>query len=197
MSAPPRQVILAAFKTEHGAEAALEDLRTAEKQHLIDMPNVAILRCDQEGKLHIKEPTDTGFGRGAAIGGVVGVIAGLLFGPVGLATAGGAAIGGFSARMRDSGFEDERLRQLGRSLQPGTSAILAVIDHTWVSQLEAELQRAGADVVTKELAADIEAELKSGHAVAYTAVVTDDAVIVARTTDEPAQPAATPGATTT
>ena len=49
-------------------------------------------------------------------------------GPIGLAaTVGGAAIGGLAAKLHDSGFNDERLRRLGQSLQPNTSAILAVI----------------------------------------------------------------------
>jgi uncharacterized membrane protein len=187
MTDVPTQVILAAFKDEHGADAALEQLKAAQKEHLIDIRNAAVLRCDQEGKVHIKEPTDMGGGRGAVIGGVVGGLAGLLLGPVGWVAAGGAAIGGIAAKMRDSGFDDSRLRELAKSLQPGTSAILAVIDHVWVKELEAELQRAGADVVTQELSADIAESLKSGQDVAYTALVTDDAVITARVTaDQPA-----------
>src|SRR5215469_7293566 len=141
----PTQVILAAFRDEHGADAALEQLKAAKKEHLIAIDNVAVLRKDQEGKLHIKEPTDMGAGRGAVIGGVLGGLTGLAFGPIGLAAVGGAAIGGVIARLHDSGFKDERLRQLGESLQPGSSAILAVIEHIWVLELQAELEKAGAD----------------------------------------------------
>ncbi len=182
----PTQVILAAFRDENGADAALDQLKAAKKEHLIAIHNVAVLRKDQEGKLHIKEPTDMGAGRGAAIGGVLGGLTGLVFGPIGLAAVGGAAIGGVIARLRDSGFKDERLRQLGENLQPGSSAILAVIEHVWVTELQAELQKAGADVVTEELGADIAAQLKAGQDVAYTAVATDSAVGVARITSGPA-----------
>ncbi len=189
MSEVPTQVILAAFKDEQGADAALKQLREAQKEHLIDLRNAAVLRRDQEGKLHISEPTDMGGGRGAAIGGLVGGLAGLALGPVGWAALGGAAIGGVVAKLRDSGFKDERLRQLGESLQPGTSAILAVIEHVWVRELEEELQRAGADTVTAELGADIAAQLKEGKDVAYTAIVTDDAVVAARATVDSTAPA--------
>jgi uncharacterized membrane protein len=173
MTEAPKQVILAAFRDEYGADAALQELRKAQKEHLIDIDNVAVLVRDQSGKLHIKEPTDMGGGRGAVIGGSVGALAGLLFAPLGLAVAGGAAIGGVAAKLHDSGFQDESLRQLGQGLQPGTSAILALIEHTWVVELEAELERAGAEVVRQELAADMAEQLKSGHAVAYTAVVAE------------------------
>jgi uncharacterized membrane protein len=129
-----------------------------------------------------------GGGRGAVIGGAVGALAGLLFAPIGLAVAGGAAIGGLAAKMHDSGFNDDRLRQLGGHLEPGTSCILAVIEHTWVRELEAQLQQAGADTVTEELGADITRELKAGHQVAYTVVATNDAMLVARATDaEPSE----------
>jgi len=181
----PTQVILAAFKDENGADAALAQLKGAQKEHLIAISNVAVLRKDQEGKLHIKEPTDMGAGRGAVIGGVLGGLTGLVFGPIGLAAVGGAAIGGVIARLRDSGFKDDRLRQLGENLQPGSSAILAVIEHIWVTELQTELEKAGADVVTEELGADIAAQLKAGQNVAYTAVATQDAVAVARVTTEP------------
>jgi uncharacterized membrane protein len=182
----PTQVILAAFSDENGADQALQQLKAAQKEHLIAVPNVAVLRKDKEGKLHIKEPTDMGAGRGAVIGGVLGGLTGLVFGPIGLAAVGGAAIGGVIARLRDSGFKDDRLRQLGENLQPGSSAILAVIEHIWVTELQAELEKAGADVVTEELGADIAAQLKAGQDVAYTAVATDSAVGVARITSGPA-----------
>jgi uncharacterized membrane protein len=187
----PTQVILAAFRDENGADEALQQLKAAQKEHLIAVPNVAVLRKDKEGKLHIKEPTDMGAGRGAAIGGVLGGLTGLVFGPIGLAAVGGAAIGGIIARLHDSGFKDDRLRQLGENLQPGSSAILAVIEHIWVTELQAELEKAGADVVTEELGADIAAQLKAGQDVAYTAVATDNAVGVARITSGPAPEGAT------
>jgi len=199
MTEVPTQVILAAFRDEQGADAALAQLKEASKEHLIDIRNVAVLRRDQEGKLHIKEPTDMGAGRGAAIGGVLGGLTGLLFGPVGWAAVGGAAVGGVVARLRDSGFKDDRLRQLGAKLEPGTSAILAVIEHIWVRELEAELQKAGADVVTEELGADIAAALKSGQDIAYTAVASGGSVVAARATSEGGAaeaPASTPSTST-
>jgi uncharacterized membrane protein len=182
----PTQVILAAFKDEDGAENALKQLKAAQKEHLIKIENVAILRCDQQGKLAIKEPTDRGIAQGAVLGGAVGAVVGLLFPPLILATAaGGAAVGGVIAKLHDSGFDDNRLKELGKSLQPGTSAILAVIDHIWVVELEEELRKAGAQTVTEQLSSDIAEQLKAGHDVAYTAIMTDNAAVVARATSEP------------
>jgi uncharacterized membrane protein len=183
MADVPTQVILAAFKDENGAEVALGRLKEAQKEHLIKIENVAVLRCDQQGKLSISEPTDRGFVEGAVLGGLVGAIVGVLFGPLVLATAaGGAALGGLVAKLHDSGFDDKRLQELGKSLQPGTSAIVAVIDHEWVADLEAELRKAGADTATQQLGADIAEQLKAGHDVTYTAIAAGDTAVVARET---------------
>jgi hypothetical protein len=120
------------------------------------------------------------------IGAAVGAVVGVLFGPLVLATAaGGAALGGLVAKLHDSGFDDKRLHELGSNLQPGTSAIVAVIDHVWVNELEAELQKAGADTVTQQLGTDIAEQLKSGHDVAYTAIAAGDTAVVARATSAP------------
>ena len=46
---------------------------------------------------------------------------------------------------------DARLKQIGESLKPGSSAIIAVIDHVWVAEVERQMQTAGADTVTASL----------------------------------------------
>ena len=74
--------------------------------------------------------------------------------------------------MRDSGFANKRLESLGAGLQPGTSAIVAVVEHTWVGKVEEALAEAAADVMTAEIEADLAAQLEAGHQVAYTALAT-------------------------
>jgi uncharacterized membrane protein len=148
---------------------------------VIGIQNAAVLRRDKKNKLHIKETGDWGGGKGAAAGAVLGGFVGLLAGPVGWLGLTGAVIGGLAAKLRDSGFSDARLKQLGKALQPGTSAIVAVIEHTWVAELERQMQEAGADVMTEQISADIAAQLEAGRQVAYTALSTQDALAVKRT----------------
>jgi uncharacterized membrane protein len=155
----PIQVIVAAFPTEMGAKDALKDLDEAKKQGVIDVKDAAVLMRDQNRELHITESADKGFGRGAAIGGVAGAAVGLLAGPIGWATLGGAAVGGLAAKLRDGGFKDERLRQMGAGLQPGSSALVAVIEHTWLEDVERRLEERGADIATEAVAYDIATQL--------------------------------------
>ncbi len=172
MTEVPLQIIIAAFQEEDAADQALKTLKEAKKEKLISIDNAAVIRKDDDGKLHIKETADMGGGKGAGVGALVGGAIGLLAGPLGVAagSALGAAVGGITAKLYDGGFKDDRLRQIGTSLEPGTSAIIAVIEHRWVAELERELAEEGADVTTAALAADIAEQLQKGGEVSYTAV---------------------------
>jgi uncharacterized membrane protein len=189
MTEVPLQIIIAAFQEEDAADQALKTLKEAKKEKLISIDNAAVIRKDDDGKLHIKETADMGGGKGAGVGALVGGAIGLLAGPLGVAagSALGAAVGGITAKLYDGGFKDDRLRQIGTSLEPGTSAIIAVIEHRWVAELERELAEEGADVTTAALAADIAEQLQKGGEVSYTAVSGEEGFAagrVATTEDE-------------
>jgi uncharacterized membrane protein len=155
----PIDVVVAAFPTEQGAKDTLRDLDQAKKDGLINIKDAAVLRKDDQSKLHISETADKGFGRGAMIGGVAGAAVGLLAGPVGWGLLGGAAVGGLAAKLRDGGFQDQRLRQIGEGLRPDSSAIVAVIEHTWVRDVERMMVERGADLATEQVASEIAAQL--------------------------------------
>lgn len=181
MSDVPVQLIVAAFQDEGSAAEALRVLKEARRERLIGIQNAAVLRKDAKGKLHIKETADMGGGKGATIGGVAGAAIGLLAGPALLVPAAvGALVGGLAAKLSDSGFSDERLKALGNELKPGSSAIVAVVEHTWVDEVERAMAEAGADAVTAALGADIAAQLEAGHEVAYTAISSEEGFSAAR-----------------
>lgn len=214
MSDVPMDLIVAAFADEDGASQALKELKEAKKERLISIKDAAVIQRGADNKLRIRETGDMSGGRGAVIGGIVGAAIGLVAPPAILVTSGiGAAVGGLAARLRDSGFPDDRLRELGEALQPGTSALVAVIELTWVAEVERELERLGARLVTEEIKAEIAAQLEdtqleaadtapasatSGEdKVAATATATDESAMAARqdesTASVPAESAA-PGA---
>ena len=181
MSENPVQLVVAAFKDEDSAKEVLKDLKEAQRERLIKIENAAVLRKDEKGKLHIQETRDMGGGKGAAIGGVGGAAIGLIAGPALLVPAAvGALVGGLAAKLRDSGFSNQRLETLGEGLQPGTSAIVAVVEHTWVGEVEDALAEAEADVITAEIGADIAAQLEAGQEVAYSALATQQGLALDR-----------------
>jgi uncharacterized membrane protein len=179
MADVPVQVVVAAFQDEDAASAALAKLKELKHERLVGIVDAAVIRKDETGKLHIKETADLSPKKGAARGALIGGALSLIAGPLGLVAATGAVVGGLAAR-HDAGFRDDRLERLGQSLQPGTSAIVAVVEHTWVAELEAELAEANAEVTTEALAADIAAQLEAGGEVAYTAIEGKDAAVAGR-----------------
>lgn len=181
MNDVPVQLIVAAFPEEKGAKAALAMLKEARKQGLIKIENAAVLRKDEKGKLHIKETQDLGGGKGAAFGGVAGAVIGLIAGPaLVVPVAVGALVGGLTAKLRDTGFSNQRLETLGEGLKPGSSAIVAVVEHTWVEKVEEALARSEAEVMTAEIKADIALQLEAGHEVAYSVLSHQDGLLAGR-----------------
>jgi uncharacterized membrane protein len=181
MSEVPIQLIVAAFKDEKTAKQALKALKQAQKDKKIKIDNAAVLHKDAKGKLHIQETADMGGGKGATLGGVAGAAIGLIAGPALLVPAVvGALVGGLTAKLRDSGFSDARLAALGEGLKPGSSAIVAVVEHTWVNQVKKAMAEAGADTLTASISADISQQLEAGREVAYTALATQEGFAAGR-----------------
>jgi len=181
MSDNPVEVIVAAFQDEETAKNTLKQLKQASRDGLIKIENAAVLRKDEKGKLHIKETQDMGGGKGAALGGVGGAAIGLIAGAALAApVVVGALVGGLYAKLRDSGFSNERLESMGEGLKPGTSAIIAVVEHTWVAKVEEALAEAQADVVTAEIQADIADQLEAGHEVAYSVIASQEGLAASR-----------------
>jgi len=181
MSEAPVQLLVAAFTDEDAADKVFNQLKEAKKEKLIHIQDVAVIKRDADSKIHINEPKDWKAGKGAGVGAVIGAALGIITGPgVVLTTAAGAAIGGLAAKLRDAGFPDDQLRQVGEALKPGTSAIVAIIEHTWVADLENEMQAQGAQVMRQAISEDITKQLEAGRDVSYSAIAAEGAATVQR-----------------
>jgi uncharacterized membrane protein len=153
----PLVAVVAAFTTEQGASTALNQLKSVDHDTL-HVQEAAVVVRDSEGKLKIQESHHVA--RGAVLGGIAGGVVGLLAGPVGWLALGGASVGALAQRLRDSGFPDDRLREIGQGLKPGTSALVAIVELRWVQELENELRAAAADIVTETLRDEVAAQLE-------------------------------------
>ena len=69
--------------------------------------------------------------------------------------------GAWPPKWRDGGFKEERLKTIGESVKPGTSALVAVVEETWVIEAEKILREAAANIVTEAISADIAAQLET------------------------------------
>ena len=150
MSDQTYKFIVAAFVHDDSASETLESLKTAQETGQISFHDAAVIRRNEDGKLHIKETGEMSTGRAAAIGGAIGAAIGVLAGPAGVVVGGatGAWIGGVSAAATDTGFPDADLRQIGELVGPGCSALVvfALVDQA--EALERMLIDAGSRLLT-------------------------------------------------
>ena len=158
----PVDLIVAAFPEEGKADEVLKSLKKLDKEGIIDILNAAVLIKDKDGKAKMKETQDVDAKRGAVFGAIAGGLLGLLGGPPGvvLGAAAGATAGGVAAHKIDMGFSDDSLEEIQAGLQPGSSAVIALIEHEWVDRILAELDKFGAKVFTEVLKEEVAEQLK-------------------------------------
>jgi len=157
----PVELIVAAFNDEDKAGEVLKDLKELQKEQIIFLVNAAVMTKNEKGKVSLKETQDVGAGKGALFGAVAGGLLGLLGGPAGVivGAAAGAATGGVAANKIDMGFPDDTLKELQSTLSPGSSAILALIQHEWVDRVVEELDKFGATLFRQALKEEMLAQL--------------------------------------
>ncbi len=118
------------FDNRSTADEALKELRQWHRSGVVKVFNAAVLVKDKQGKVSIKETEDVDAQRGGLFRAIVGGLIGLVDGAPGaiVRTVAGADMGGMTARLINFGFPNESLRDLQDSLQPGSSALVLVIE---------------------------------------------------------------------
>lgn len=172
--AAPVQLIIAAFDDPERAGTLLADLRAGRRAGLIGIVDAAAAVADADGRLRITNARHRGR-RGLVTGGVVGGTLALLAGPLGWGTAAGAsALGGLLGRARSAPFR-AAVEELASALPPGTSLLVAVVEHTWVEELTVALEQEAARVVKQQLTEEIRGQLEAGGSLAFTLLEDADA----------------------
>jgi uncharacterized membrane protein len=136
-------LVFASYDNENGAKDAFQAMKQTQKEGVIRIDSYAVVSKDQKGRVRVQSTQR----RGALAGSVIGALVGLLGGPAGVAV--GATAGGGLGYLTGStvGIPREDINAIKANLQPGTSAIVAVIDERWVADLERSLHEAQAKQV--------------------------------------------------
>jgi len=157
-------VFVAAFDNEAQAGVALKDFRAMDREGSIDLLDAVVVVHGTDGRVHYEETADPSGKKQAKRGMIAGGLVGLIFPPSIIA---GAVVGGVGGgvwgKIRDKGFKDEDLKSIGESLEPGTSAIIAIAEDRVVQRLENGLegyQRIARHALSAEAAAQIVAEVE-------------------------------------
>jgi uncharacterized membrane protein len=160
-------LIVVAFPGEDTADQVLNRLQALQEEHLIDLEDACIVVRDRNGKVHVKQAVNL-VGLEAASGGAFGALWGTLIGLLflnplaGLLTgaAFGAGAGALSGMLSDYGINDDFIRSLGDTLEPGTSALFVLVRRATLDKVLPEVRPFGGQVIRTSLSTEQEARLR-------------------------------------
>jgi uncharacterized membrane protein len=139
----PQSLVFAVYDSPSGAADAYKAMKETQKEGVINIDAFAVVSKDDKGHVRVHSTQK----RGARAGAIVGALVGALGGPAGM-VAGAGAGGGLGYLTGESvGIPREDINAIKASLQPGSSALVAVIDEKWVADFERSMHEAKAKQV--------------------------------------------------
>ena len=150
------------------ADEVLTKLRSLQKENLIDLEDACVVVHTEAGKVQIKQAMNLaalGAAGGASTGVLVGALVGLLFlNPLaGMAAGGlaGAGFGGLRGHLSDYGINDEFIKDLGKTIPRGTSALFFLSSKSTPDKVLPEIERYKPRVLKTSLSKKQEEELRA------------------------------------
>ncbi|MGQ4650569.1 DUF1269 domain-containing protein [Lyngbya aestuarii] len=160
-------LIVIGFNDEFKADEVLLKLAKMQKEHLVDLEDAVVVVKNKKGKLKVKQTLDL-VTAGAAGGSFWGLLIGLLFLHPLLGVTVGIVSGALSGALTDVGIDDDFIRELGKTLESGTSAIFILARKVTPDKVLEELKPFDGKVLRTSLSNVEEANLKAALAKAQT-----------------------------
>jgi uncharacterized membrane protein len=147
------------FTEDGNAYEALTTLKELDEQGQVALEGAAVVMRHEDGTIAIKDEVgDIGY-TGTATGGIIGLIVGILGGPIGVLLGGatGVLIGSLFD-MDDLDETDSVLSRMSRTVRVGHASIVAELDEQSPEVVDTAMQRLDGKVLRVPLA-DVEAEI--------------------------------------
>lgn len=153
-------LIVVGFNDEFKADEVLLNLAKLQREHLIDLEDAVIVVRNQKGKVKIKQSQEL-VASGALTGGLWGALIGFIFLNPLLGWAAGASAGALSGALTDIGINDDFIKEIGNTIEPGTSALFVLVLKATPDKVLAELSHFGGKVLQTSLSKEDEAKLQA------------------------------------
>lgn len=154
-------LIAITYDDEQTGRDAFNSLGEMQKMQIIELEDAAFATKDQKGKVKVKQTLEKQHtGMSASWGFFWGFLIGLIFGgPLfwGLAT---ALLTGLIAKGQDLGIDNEFMKEVGDSLEPGGSALFILVYKATPDKALAELEKYGGHVAQTSLSKEDEEQLR-------------------------------------
>jgi uncharacterized membrane protein len=163
----PDNVLVITFgeapENDQNAYQALTDLKTLDSQGQIAIAGAAVVTRDLEGRLDVKSEVGDDPYVGIAGGGMIGLLLGIIGGPLGVLLGGtyGALVGSLFD-LDEVDTTESVLAEIAKQVQPTRTALVAQVTEQSPEVVDAAIARLGGDVMRRQ-AADVEAEIAAAQ----------------------------------
>ncbi len=160
-------LVVIGYDTEFRADEVRLELLKMQKDYLLDLEDavVAVKKSDGTVKLHQTYPLPAA---GAVGGGFWGLLIGTIFLSPLLGAAVGAAAGAAAGALSDIGIDDDFMKELAGTLQPGSSALFVLVRKATPDKVLESLRGLGGTVLKTSLTHENETKLQAALAAART-----------------------------
>jgi len=123
------QLLVITFEDRETAGQAAERLKGINKAHAVSIKDMAVVEKDADEKVHVHHGLDTATAGGAIGGGVLGLLLGLVFFPIGGLLI-GAAAGALIGRSLHHNVDKKLIEDVTNDLTANSSALFVLGDGT-------------------------------------------------------------------
>jgi uncharacterized membrane protein len=153
-------LIVVGYSDEHQAEEVRLKLLKMQHEYLVDLEDAVVAVRDKEGKVKLHQIHNL-TAAGAISGGFWGALIGLLFLSPILGAALGAGAGAVGGALSDIGIDDNFMKELAGTLQPGASALFVLVRKMTPDKVLPQLQGTGGKILRTSLSNEDEKKLQA------------------------------------
>jgi uncharacterized membrane protein len=156
-------VIAVTFEDDRSAYRALTVLEELDSQRRVGVREAVVAARGEDGQVVTKDSAGSSELPGTAGGGLIGLLLGIIGGPLGMLL--GGSYGLFVGSLFDlQGAEeaDSALAEISGSVKPGHTALLAVVDEPSPEVVDVAMAAVGGTVVRRPVA-EVEAEIAAAE----------------------------------
>ena len=148
---------------DKNAYQALTDLKELDSQNQITIAGAAVVTRDLDGRVEIKSEVGEMPYEGTASGGLVGLLVGIIGGPLGVLLGGttGLLIGSMFD-LDDAATTESVLSDISKQVRPTRTAVLAQVTEQSHDVIDAAMARLGGEVMRRPVV-DVEEEIAAAQ----------------------------------
>jgi uncharacterized membrane protein len=153
-------LVVLGFDNEGGARQMIQQVDRLKKSQLLELEDAATVVRNSDGKVKVNQAHSL-VGAGAFGGAFWGMLIGLLFWMPWLGLAIGAVTGALSGKFADIGIDDEFIKKVSSTIQPGNSALFLMVRNVTTDRVLDEIRGTpGVTVIETSLSKDAEEKLR-------------------------------------